>query len=74
MTCKACTSAREHPLSGYFEAGCQGCAARLIARMPEFFVASKESRITPEYRTVLQRLLPNLTQAAAHAAVKEWVK
>lgn len=73
MTCNACDNAREHPNSGMFHNGCEGCAARSIARSPSFFIAVKEGRFTPGYRMALQQLLPKMSQAEAHAAVKEWL-
>lgn len=73
MTCKACDNASAHPRSGLYSAGCEGCAARSLARTPVFFAAAKEGRFTPEYRMALQQLLPKLTQADAHAKVKQWL-
>ena len=71
--CQACDNARAHPHSGRFNAGCEGCAARSLARAPMFFRAAKEGRFTPEYRMALQQLLPKLTQQDAHALVKGWL-
>ena len=34
MSCWACDMAAENRVSGYFQAGCDECAARHIARMP----------------------------------------
>lgn len=34
MTCWACDMAAENRASGYYQAGCDECAARHIARMP----------------------------------------
>lgn len=34
MTCWACDMAAENRVSGYFQADCDECAARHIARMP----------------------------------------
>lgn len=34
MTCWACDMAAENRVSGYFQAGCDACTARHIARMP----------------------------------------
>lgn len=72
--CPACINATKHPLSGIFQMGCEGCAARSIARTRAFFNSAKEGRFTPEYRGVLQQLLPKMTQADAHAMVKGWVR
>ena len=72
--CAACTRARKHPASGLFHAGCQGCAARSLARTPQFFQAAREGRLTPEYRMALTNLLPKLATADAHLAVKEWCR
>ena len=72
MTCEACTRARKHPKYGLFHAGCEGCAARSLARTPQFFQAAKEGRLTPEYRMALTNLLPALPTDAAHQLVKDW--
>lgn len=74
MTCDACTNARAHPLSGRYGPNCDGCVARGISRMPQYFKAVKEGRFTPDYRQVLADQLPKLTQAEAHAAVKAWAR
>ena len=73
MTCEACEKARRRPTSGLFHAGCDGCAARSLARTPQFFQAAREGRLTPEYRMALTNLLPTLPAADAHAAVKAWL-
>lgn len=74
MTCPACTNARQHPNSGRFNAGCQGCIARGISRLPQFHAARKAGRITSEYARLLADQLPKLEQHEAHAAVKEWAR
>lgn len=73
MTCPACTNARQHPQSGRYDANCDGCAARSIARLHQFFEAVRAGHFTPQYRMALQGLLPKLLIAEAHRAVKEWV-
>lgn len=71
--CSACDRARQHPKSGLFHAGCEGCAARSLARTPQFFLAAKEGRLTPEYRMALTNLLPGMGTGEAHEMVKGWV-
>lgn len=73
MTCPDCLHAREHPRSGRFTAGCEGCAARALSRDPRFFEAAKQGRLTPDYRRALQQFFPKVAQAEAHLLVKEWV-
>lgn len=72
--CPDCARARINPNTGRFTAHCDGCAARALARTPQFFRAAKEGRFTPEYRAALHQMLPKLTQAEAHAMVKGWTE
>jgi hypothetical protein len=73
MSCVACDNAREHPLSGIFQQGCDGCAARALARSPEFHEAAKAGAMTPNYRMALATFFP-AREAEGHKLVKGWVR
>lgn len=53
MNCEACTTARTHPLSGFYRAGCAECQARALAQSPQFFDAVAAEAITPGYEFLL---------------------
>lgn len=72
MTCPACDNAREHPASGIFHMGCDGCAARALARSPEFHTASQTGVWTPKYRMALAQFFPK-REAHGHDLVKQWI-
>ena len=70
MTCLACAAAQtdaHHPI--YF-ARCRGCRVRALANGPAHFEAQQAGRITPAYKSALQKLAGEDWQAA-HAEVKQ---
>lgn len=52
MTCEACTTAAER-LNHLFRSGCNGCAARAVARGPHFHRCRTAGRQDKEYRALL---------------------
>ncbi len=69
MTCSACQAAAADRRSGLLRAGCQGCAARDIARGPAFFYRNDDELKAREYRGVLAaaRLSPAAVMRAHEA-------
>ena len=53
--CIHCGRASTRPYGG-FESACRGCMARRAARSPEFWRSSREGRLTPAYKAMLQGL------------------
>lgn len=70
--CEACTQAEQNPLSGLYQADCDGCKVRAVANGREIFEASKAGRITPDYRRALEGLFGADKVDEAHARVKAW--
>lgn len=61
MNCPACTAATQRA-SHFFMANCRGCAARTVARMPQF----------REYRRLLEQMhVTHLEVVAAATTDKE---
>jgi hypothetical protein len=68
MTCPACLAAQRE-LSHLFFAACPGCAARSVARGPNFAEARKTGRQDWKYRDELRLLKVTHDQVkAAHAS------
>lgn len=68
MTCDACATA-SHEVSHDFRDGCKGCAARAVARGPNFARCRKEGRQDRRYRSELELLgVTHAEVLQAHAA------
>ncbi len=52
MSCPACTASAQAPHFG-FRAGCQGCAARAVARGPDFHRCRTAGKQDKAYRALL---------------------
>lgn len=52
MSCPDCTAAAQAPHFG-FRAGCQGCAARAVARGPDFYRCRAAGKQDGPYRALL---------------------
>lgn len=66
MTCPDCTSAAARDWHG-FTADCPGCAARAVARGPNYRESLAASRQTSKYRAELQMLKVSHEQVKAAA-------
>lgn len=65
--CPACASAKAGP-SGEFRSDCLSCAARAVARSPQFHASRQAGRLLPEYRELLARIgVTHDMVKAAHA-------
>lgn len=73
MNCVACTYARQHKDSGMYHAGCDGCAARALARSPMYYEAAQADAMTPAYREALRRAFGERWRDG-HQLVKGWVQ
>lgn len=73
MNCEACTTARTHPLSGFYRAGCAECQARALAQSPQFFDAVAAEAITPGYRSALEHAFGS-DWKDGHTRVKAWAE
>lgn len=71
MTCDACSRAEQRALTGRFNAGCDGCAARALAQSPEFAEAARTGKQTPRYRMALAEFFKGREQQG-HDMVKAW--
>jgi hypothetical protein len=67
MTCRDCTTAAERPHFG-FRSGCKGCAARDVARGPDFHRCKAASRQDRQYRELLARVGLTHDEVVAAAA------
>jgi 3-methyladenine DNA glycosylase Mpg len=65
MTCTDCTAAAEKMWHG-FQASCRGCAARAVARSPEFALCRKHGVLTKGYGSLCEAL--GITHEAVKAA------
>lgn len=73
MTCDACARAEVHPLTGIYQSGCDGCAARALAQSPEFAEAARTGTQTPRYRMALAEFFKGREQEG-HRMVKAWAE
>lgn len=67
MSCPACTKAAER-LTGVFQAGCKGCAARAVSRGPNFRRARDSGYQDRKYRGELEQFGVTHDQVKAAAA------
>lgn len=67
MTCPDCQLASERPHYGY-RSGCKGCAARAVARGPDFFRCRTVGKQDQKYRQLLEAV--GVTHEAAMAAAQ----
>lgn len=65
MDCQDCRLANQRLWHGY-RSDCQGCAARMVSRSPQYFDSKKRGSQTHEYVGILSRL--GVTHEAAKAA------
>ncbi len=72
MSCDACATARSNPNTGRYNANCEGCKARAIARGTDLWEASRAGRITPAYRAALERVFCDRWKEG-HELVKSWI-
>lgn len=70
--CQACEAAERSPNTGLYNAHCDGCKARAIARGTELWEASLAGKITPRYRDALERVFGERWRQG-HDMVKRWV-
>jgi len=74
MTCPDCATARAHRTWAGYRAGCQGCAARSIARSPTAHAAivGKTPASSRDLRDAIAKALPELDAKAGRQAVWDW--
>ncbi|QIM51611.1 hypothetical protein [Hydrogenophaga crocea] len=73
MTCEACQEAENNPLTGLINAGCKGCAARSLAKSPDYCESVRIKDFSPAYRKALQTTFGE-DRAKGHEMVKEWAE
>jgi hypothetical protein len=71
--CPACAMAQQEADSGMYRAGCQECAARMLAHGPEHFDAMSVAQFTPPYATALKRVF-GADWMRGHERVRDWAK
>ena len=73
MTCYACASFADNPLSGQYKSGCIDCSTRSIARSQAYTERDEDAPIDGKYRAALERAFTG-DWRTGHAAVKAWVE
>ena len=74
--CEACEAAERSPTCGLYDARCDGCKARAIARGTDLFDARKLGDMTSTYRNALAKVFGD-SQAQitkGHEMVKRWAR
>lgn len=71
MTCPSCDAATSNPASGLVHATCDGCMARSLAKSQAWEEARTAKKMTPEYRSALQRVFEKEWREG-HERVKHW--
>lgn len=71
--CRDCTKAAERRWHG-FTADCPGCAARAVARGPNYRASRDNGQPTWQYRAELQQMQVTHQQVRAAAAIDERLK
>lgn len=64
MSCEHCTEAQTDANWPGYQARCRGCQVRAMANGPAFFESAQAQRISPVYRTALEKLFGKDWQAS----------